>query len=128
MIPGLYTITPYPTMIITADTPTTSDLVFGGVSTQVVPTTVGVLFFLVVVVGLLIGLFIALFWLHSKKRTNKRYCSSLFLLTTIILCCHVLHSVYAEMNYYPDYPSYPGYVDVSIWPGMALEYNLQLAV
>ena len=40
---------------------------------HVLPTAVGVLCFLLVLVGVLVGLFVVVLYLHSKRKNDRRY-------------------------------------------------------
>lgn len=57
-----------PGVITTTNAPTAYSLVSDGV-----PTAIGVVCFLVLLVGLLVGLFAAVIYLHSKRKSKKRY-------------------------------------------------------
>ena len=121
--------------MLSSSTLTAYSLVTGGVSSaasKVVPVSVGVLSFLVLLAGLLTGLSVAmLIYLRSRRNRKNRYTLYVLMDTCYIEshawtwagpCCHWYNTmfliycrVYSEMNnYYPGYPHYPGYIDVSL--------------
>lgn len=94
-----------------SNTPTTYTLLPEVVTSNIVPTAVGVLCFLLVLIGLLIGFFVIVLYLYSKKNSDKRYTHVQNVIVSVVHCL-LLCSVYTEVSYYQDYLRYRGYVDV----------------